>query len=728
MKKAARFTLALLGAAALPWAQTLPATDSASLTAAPAKSAAPPTARDSAAAIPHIDASKTTVVRGRRRNLEREGMLSQAIQPTSVVTQEILQCRNAANLSQAVSGEPGVDVLTGCSMCGFKQVEVNGLGPERTTVLVDGLPLYSTISGFYGLDGLTTAGLADIEVARGPGASLLAPGAIGGTMDVRLQNPAKPFVSADLAAGDHDWRRLSFAASSPLEDGSLGILVAGHFYGQGQRDADGNGLSESPSLKDESGMIRLNGSVFGDWNWNARVLHSRSEVFGGVLGASPQSVAASDTTGIVFTGNDVRNAYAGGIAATTEWVETTRDEAAGSLSWSPEDIGLWQLRGGWVASRQASLYEDDADYANRDHLATGDARWQGRAGAHTLTVGFDGTYEEMTSSSIHYYQNLGMVPDDFNATFLGGYAQEVWNFGHQRDLSLAARLDKAEVQWTAKSNEAQIDDWLISPRASLRWEFLEGLTARLSAGRGWRAPLTFFESDHGLLDNGYGIDVKKLEKAWGSGFSLAYERSNWNLQAGAYGTMVQNLAYIDDAGDMPVLRNDSAELPFLSLDLEGGFQPWTWLQLGLGIQHQELPDRYKSHAAVAAVETRMDGNLRLTAGPAKLYLDASWTAPRDLKAYGYSDQYNVYDDATGTASSPKRTHAPGFAVVNLQASCQVRGPLEVYAGADNLLDYTQTVSGSDSPLFWDKDGGYDVSHIWGPLRGRQLYLGLRWKS
>jgi len=67
-------------------------------------------------------------------------------------------------------------------------------------------------------------------------------------------------------------------------------------------------------------------------------------------------------------------------------------------------------------------------------------------------------------------------------------------------------------------------------------------------------------------------------------------------------------------------------------------------------------------------------------------------------------------------------------VVNLQASCQVRGPLEVYAGADNLLDYTQTVSGSDSPLFWDKDGGYDVSHIWGPLRGRQAYLGLRWKS
>jgi outer membrane receptor protein involved in Fe transport len=120
--------------------------------------------------------------------------------------------------------------------------------------------------------------------------------------------------------------------------------------------------------------------------------------------------------------------------------------------------------------------------------------------------------------------------------------------------------------------------------------------------------------------------------------------------------------------------------------------------------------------------------MKLSAGPASLSLDATWTAPRDLSAYGYGDQYDVYDASTGTASASKRTHAPGFVVVDLQASVRIAGPLEAYVGAQNLLDYTQTVSGSDSPLFWDKDGNYDVSHIWGPLRGRQIYAGLRWSA
>ena len=685
----------------------------------------PPTGRG---AEPRMTArSETVTVRGIRRDLGRQGMLSRDIQPTSVVTTETMQCRNAGNLVQAVAGEPGVDVLTGCSMCGFKQVEVDGLGPERTTVLVDGLPLYSTISGFYGLDGLATAGLANIEISRGPGASLLAPAAIGGAMDVRLTDPVKPFVQADAAVGNDGFRRLSFSGGTALPDGSLGIAVAGHSYAQGQVDADGNGLTESPSLRDESAMVRLDGSLLGLWNWNARALHARSEVCGGRAGERCWE-AAADTGAASFQDGDVRKAYAGSVSATTEWVATTRDEAAGSLSFSSDDLGIWQLRGGWAASRQNSLYEDHADYGNRDELATGDLRWSRSAGSHTATIGMDGSWEGMKSNSHHYYEDLGMARDDFDALFLGAYAQDVWNLGPQRDLSVAVRLDKARVDWTAKGSDPQIDDLLASPRASLRWRFTDGLVGRLSAGQGWRAPLTFFESDHGLLDDGFAIDVDRLERAWGVGSSLAWERETWNLQAGAYGTVLKNLAYIDGDGDVPTLRNDPSELSFLIVDFEAGFQPWKWARIGAGIQHQWIPDRYKAHAALAAVETRLDGDLKLSAGPVSFSLDATWTAPRDLSPYGYGNQYDVFDASTGQASSPKRSRAPGFAVVDAQASLRLHGPLEAYAGAQNLFDYTQAASAHDSPLFWDAQGGYDVSHIWGPLRGRQLYAGLRWKE
>jgi len=112
--------------------------------------------------------------------LDRLGAMSNAIQPTSVVTPEAIFLKNADDFTQAVTSEPGVCVLTGCSSCGFKQIQINGLGANHTTVLVDGLPIYTPVTSFYGVDALTTAGVADIDISRGPGASLLAPGAMGG--------------------------------------------------------------------------------------------------------------------------------------------------------------------------------------------------------------------------------------------------------------------------------------------------------------------------------------------------------------------------------------------------------------------------------------------------------------------------------------------------------------------------------------------------------------------
>jgi len=45
-------------------------------------------------------------------------------------------------------------------------------------------------------------------------------------------------------------------------------------------------------------------------------------------------------------------------------------------------------------------------------------------------------------------------------------------------------------------------------------------------------------------------------------------------------------------------------------------------------------------------------------------------------------------------------------------------------GASNLFDYRQVVD-EDTPLFFDAGGNYDVGYIYGPLRGREAYVGLK---
>jgi outer membrane receptor protein involved in Fe transport len=680
------------------------------------------------ALLKNTSASGAVVVRGKRRDLDRMGTLTNAIQPTQVVTAEAIQRKNADDIAQAVSNEPGVDVLTACSSCGFKQIQINGLGAEHTTVLVDGLPLYSTVTGFYGVDALTTAGLAGIDISRGPGASLLAPGAIGGAIDIRLQNPRGPSFTSDVAAGNDDWRRLTFSATTRTDDGNLGLVAAGHFFRQGQWDADDNGLTESPSLEDESGLVKLDGSLGQGWYWNARVIQSHSEVFGGPVTDDFTAVMSTAPNELRFRNDDVRDDYTGTASSIVEWVATDRTESAGSLSWDSPGLGLWQLRAGWAGQSQTSEYEDAADYHDADNTFVADLRWEGTAGPHTVTLGTDGTYEYMRSKSQKYFVQDSITPDSFNSLMGGLYAQDVWNFGRERDLSVAVRADDASVDWIDKPGGPQIDDWLVSPRANFRWEFVEGLTGRLSAGRGWHAPETFFETDHNILNNGFDIEVHDLEKAWGGGGVLSLERPKWDLSGSVYGTLLSNLAYVDERGPIPVLRNDPATLPFLSLDGEGAILPFPWLKLGAGVEHQEVPDRYKAIEPVAAVETDVTGRFDLQFGPLDWSGDVVWTAPRDLAPYGYGTQYNGYDPATGTAFDPKLDHAPAFVVFDTKLDWKLRKEITLYVGAENLFNYTQTVSGGDPPQYFDAQGNYGTSHIWGPLRGRQMYAGVRWDS
>jgi len=685
---------------------------------------------DSGTGGSRVQIMETTVVKGSRRHLDRIGALGKSVAPTQVLTERALQRKNADNLAQALDGEPGINAATGCSMCGMKRVQINGLGGEHTTVLVDGLPLHSTVSSYYGMDALTSAGLARIEVARGPGASLLAPEAIAGTVDIRLRNPVGPGVSGDVGFGEDGWKRLSLVGTNRSADGRLGILAAGQFSSQSQVDADGNGVNEAPSLDNASGFVRLDGLVGEALSWDARVLRSKSEVFGGPMVDGHFGAVTTDPDALSFQGGDVRSRWTGNPVATMEWIQTTRDEISGGVAL--DATGTWQARGAWARQIQDSEYEGGDYYA--ENLSTvGDLRWTLPVGEHAFTLGANAKHETLASKSRVFFDENSLKKDNFDAWFAGAYAQAALGLGHDRELSLAGRLDHAEVDWTDQPGGDEVSDFVASPRVHLKWEFVEGLTGRLSGGMGWRAPLTFFESDHGLVEDGFDVDISQLEKAWGSGAVLSWEHARAAVSASVYGTLLEGLAYVETEGvDRPTLRSYAGTLPFVTWDLQASVVPLSWLSVGTGYEQTIAPDRFKALSTLAAVERRLhlraDGEWsRFTLGAT-----ATWTFERDLAAYGYGDRWNVFDDADGDGEvddgelrDPKGTTAEGFLMLDLQATFKATKGIEFYAGAQNVLDVTQAGSLDESPLFWDAEGGMDVGHIWGPLRGRQVYGGLR---
>lgn len=674
---------------------------------------------------------KEVKISTRRREIERMGELSTAVHPTTIVTPEAMFMKNANTFTQAVENEPGVSVLTGCSSCGFKQIQINGLGATQTTLLVDGLPLYTDVTNFYGVDALTTAGIASIDIARGPGASLLAPGGLGGTMDVRFQDPTKNSIMVDGAAGNDKYNRLSVVATSYDTSSRLGVIIAAHHFLNGPYDANGTGLSQSPYMEDESALMRLNGWV-GNTDklaWNLQYVHSYNEVFGastttnfhGATLGTPDSLATQ-----MFVGGNVNNKFIGNPIDILEWIQTKRDALEGTLTLFSSKASSLQFHGGFANQTQGSTYEGGQDYANDDKTIVTDLRWQTVAGAHTITVGGDFNSETLRSQSYAFYTVLGITPDSYDSHYGGGYVQDAWNFGHERELDVAVRADDIYDNWIDKPNSV-INKFIVAPRANFVWEFFEGLTGRLSAGEGWRSPLTFFELDHGLLNNGFDVGVTELEKGWGSGGSLSWTPGLWTFTGSLYATTLTGLEYVGSNPNpniqRPLLLSDSTRMFFLDMDFQADRIVNNWLEIGAGIAHQHIPDSFKADELVAAQETEANGHISITLQKFTFTTDVQWIASRNLLPYGYGGQYNQFVD--GVASDPKLTVAPSYYTINAKAVYHVARAWDLYAGGENLTNYTQAGSAHDEPHYFDQYGNFNTSHIWGPLRGRQVYLGTR---
>lgn len=87
------------------------------------------------------------------------------------------------------------------------------------------------------------------------------------------------------------------------------------------------------------------------------------------------------------------------------------------------------------------------------------------------------------------------------------------------------------------------------------------------------------------------------------------------------------------------------------------------------------------------------------------------------------------NDDHSTTTNPEglraRTTSLSFATVNAQVTRTLFAGLELYVDGENLLDFPQ-----DDPIL---DAGnpaspfFDESLVWGPVSGRMIYAGVRFK-
>ena len=178
----------------------------------------------------------------------------------STINQQALQERPPANdLAEIIRTMPGVN-LTGNSSSGAygnsRQIDLRGMGPENTLILVDGKPVHSRDAVRMGRMGernsrgdsnwVPVEAIERIEVLRGPAAARYGSGAVGGVVNIITKRPGdKPSGSVTLyqSIAEHkkegDTRRMGFTLSGPLTE-KLSFRLYGNLAKTNPDDFDVN--------------------------------------------------------------------------------------------------------------------------------------------------------------------------------------------------------------------------------------------------------------------------------------------------------------------------------------------------------------------------------------------------------------------------------------------------------------------------------------------------------
>ncbi len=655
--------------------------------------------------------------------MEQAGRLKPVIERTQIVTQEKIKKHNLQSLAQVVDNEPGVTMGTACSICGIREVRMNGLRGEYTTILLDDMPVNSTVMSYYGFDALTTSGISRIEMARGSGASLLAPEAIGGVINIITKKATRSGSEFNMSYGELGSQNLGIVSTSVSEDGKWRLTTAAQSMSENQADIDGNLINETPRRKSSSAFMRLVYEISDDSQLDFKLGFVKANVFGGYLteselGAITQS---NSVLGMKFQNDDIRKKYIGQPSDLIEAINTDRIDT--SLKWTQQlnenDNLITSLA--YAQSKQDSIYEAN-DYRNLDDSYYLDIKYNTSLSSDwLLTAGFDFKNELMLSQSKSFFESLGLPKDEFVYKAQGAYLQGAWDLNEQLSLTLAARFNQVTVDYTHFAG-IEIEKNIIVPRFFAKYNHSQTWTSRFGLGQGFRAPLTFFESEHGLLDQGFKVQPTELEQSDSALYTLSYDNNKFSFSSTASWTEIKNASYVETSGLLPTLKNANQLAQSTSFDFLIGYQfdsPWS---ISFGYESYQYSDFMKSLFWIAPIETRALFGVGYSQKTWDIQMDLSFVGARDLAVYGYGNRFNAYDYNLNQGIDAKSLEAPHYGTINLSGDLHLDKQIKLTYGVKNLLDYTQVTS--ESPLFYDELGHIDVGHVWGPLRGRVAYLGL----
>lgn len=641
-----------------------------------------------------------------------------------VINSQSLENVQACSLSDGLKFQPGLRVETDCQTCNYTQLRMNGLAGGYSQILINGRPIFSPLTGLYGLEQIPTNMIERIEVVRGGGSALFGSSAIGGTVNVLTKIPKKNSYQVSnvtqLIGNDALDNILSGNLTLVGKTKKAGISL---FINQRHRDwydHNNDNFSELPALKNFS----FGTTAFFLPKENQKIELSLSRIqeyrYGGEMINKPADEAQQSEERLhkVYVGsadyqvnfNDSRSSIITYLAGQY----TNRVHYTGIL---PDD--------------SVALIEH---YLNPPHGTSSVSTFQAGiqinhrfkkfiVGKNTLTAGTEFVYDDVLDQIPAYHYLI-----DQTTTNLGVFIQSDWEISHDLTVLLGVRGDQHNF----------LPAPIVSPRISFMYTLKEATQFRFTWGRGFRAPQAF-DSDMHIAFAGGGVsritlaDDLRAERSNSLSASVNYDKSTKKFIVGftldGFYTRLNHAFYYhplgeDNFGELFEKRNGSgATVAGTSLEIRGNWNKLVEVESGFTLQ----TSRFDQSVSYSDVLERTSSFLRTpnVYGFATLFLfptkkfnanfNLVYTGPMTLVHFGGAPEQLVdtyYETADFWDFSFKLSYA--FELP------KVKSKLMFFGGVKNILDAYQNN--------FDTGKNRDSNFIYGPSQPRTLFIGLKLAS
>ncbi len=631
----------------------------------------------------------------------------------------------AVNLSEGLKFQPGLRVETDCQTCNYTQLRMNGLQGGYSQILINSRPIFSPLTGLYGLEQIPTNMIERIEIVRGGVSALYGSSAIGGTVNVITKVPMENSYTLtntfQQIKGDATDNIISANATLINEGENAGASFFVNNRNREAYDANGDNFSELPKLKDNS----FGANLFYLPTDNQKLQVSLSSIYeyryGGEMVEGPAYLAqqSEERTHNVLMGsldyqinfNENKNSfvfYYGGQ-------KTDRVHYTGIVPDEEEEIASFVADPPYGVS-DVITHQGGIQFNNSLPNFLG--------GEAVLTLGTEYVYDDVFDEIKPYNYLI-----DQTTTDLGLFVQQDWNILPQLNLLSGFRVDKHNL----------LDQAIVSPRFSVLYKWKETTQFRLGWGTGFRAPQAFDTDLHIAFAAG-GVsrislaDNLKEERSNSFTSSINYDKATEHFIAGftieGFYTRLNDAFYQfplgeDAFGQRFEKRNgQGATVRGVTIEARANFDYVFQIDAGFTLQSSLFDEAVET---IEGLPTKRNflrtpneyGYATFTYAPAR-----NWSASANIIYTGPMDIAHFGGEITGQAEDEYFT-SPTFTEVGLRvghtfALENTQTGLEVFGGAKNIFDSYQ----NDFDVSKNRDSNY----IYGPSLPRTIFVGLRIKS